>query len=901
MSPLAFGRFTLDRVQCTLQLGDTPVPLAASAVALLARLVDAAGRTLPATELLPLLAADGPGLWQSIEAVNAALDRAGEPPCYVAHYPDHGYAFVPPAPVRTPGTRLRAPVRSTPVHGCQQTLVRVATMLTEHRLVTLVGTGGIGKTTVALALAAEVDARYADGVCFVDLSPLADASLVAHAVASALGLALTDTDVRTGLRAFLCDKQLLLVLDSCEHVVAAAAEIAEALVADHEGVHVLATSREALSAAGEWLHRLAPMRLPDSAAGLTATEALTFPALQLFAERARASDPTFTLTDEHVAAVTAVCSRLDGIPLAIEWAAARVALLGVAGVAGQLDERLEGIADGRRSTPARHRTLAALLDWSHDLLSPTEQRALCQLAIFRGVFRLGTAVALLVDGGLGEDEATGAVLDLVAKSLVSSAPTGLRLLGTTRAYACDKLGDGDARFSVAQRHARRMLALLHDAEAEWDHMTRAEWRRAHGPCIDDVRSAIDWAAGHGETLLSIQLTLAAFSVADQTGLMSDLGERVLHARTAVTTLVPPEPLLSAQLDALPTMLQHRQQSASGSPRSTLLRALDATGRLGTVRQHLAPLTALWGGAFLAGEYGAAAAWSQQMRELARQHDDPIADLIGRRMLAQAVHFGGDQPQARSVAAGVRDDAWRRLPLAYWPSPVDPAVSMRIVLARVLWLEGHPEQAAVAAREVERLAEQDGPLSLCQARALAVVPIALWSGELASARTALALLRADTCTYSFTYWLAWCDLFATALAVPSGPSRSAAPLDGLAAKKLRDLACTFNMTTAADDAVPLGGVSDGLMSWSAPEWLRTHAARRPAAEAEAWLRQALMVARQQGALAWTLRAATDLAVLLQRRGRLAEAFSVLAPVHGAFTEGFDTADLRRAVAVLDTLR
>ena len=325
--------------------------------------------------------------------------------------------------------------------GRDGTVAALAAQLPQRRLVTLTGPGGIGKTTVALAVAREVAASYPDGVAFVDLAPVGDPRLVPGAIAAALGLAAGSDDPTAAVVAFLRGRRLLLLLDNCEHVVEAVAPAAEDVVRGAPDVHVLATSREPLRAAGERVHRLAPLEAPSASAGLTAAEALTFPGVQLFVERAAEGVDGFGLGDADAPLVADICRRLDGVPLAIELAAGRVDAFGVRGLAAHLDDRFRLLTTGRRTALPRHQTLAATLDWSHDLLPGAERALLRRLAVFAGDFSLEAAIALAPDQP--PSEVVAHVADLVAKSLVAADHRGeavrYRLLDTTRLYGLERL------------------------------------------------------------------------------------------------------------------------------------------------------------------------------------------------------------------------------------------------------------------------------------------------------------------------------------------------------------------------------------------------------------------------------------------------------------------------------
>ncbi len=311
--------------------------------------------------------------------------------------------------------------------GRDETVTALVSRLSRQRLVTIVGPGGIGKTTLALAAAERLIASYEHGVWLVDLAPLADPRLVPSAVATVLGLEIRTEDPLPGLVASLRGKRMLLLLDNCEHVIDAAASLAAAVLSGAPGVNILATSREPLRVAGEREHRLGPLSSPPLSAEPTAAEAGVFPAVQLFVERATAIVEDFALTDANAPLVVEICRRLDGLPLAIEFAAPRVEVLGVEGLADGLDDSLPLLGARRRSAMPRHRTMRAVVDWSYGLLSEDEQLFFRALGIFTGGFTVEAAAAVAMDAAKTRLDAIDRLADLVAKSLVVADVSGVGL------------------------------------------------------------------------------------------------------------------------------------------------------------------------------------------------------------------------------------------------------------------------------------------------------------------------------------------------------------------------------------------------------------------------------------------------------------------------------------------
>jgi predicted ATPase len=338
-----------------------------------------------------------------------------------------------------------------------------------HRLVTLTGAGGIGKTRLGFEVARHLLPRFADGVWAIELAPLSDPELVPVTVATALGLELASgTASPQSVANALRSKQLMLVRDNCEHVVDAAARMAEALLRANPAARVIATGRESLRVDGEWVYPVPPLAVPVEGSP-DGEDPLRYGAVQLFVERARAAAPSFSPDARVAAAIAGICRRLDGIPLAIEFAAARVGAFGIKGLASRLDDRFQLLAGGHRTAMPRHQTLRATLDWSYELLTEPERMVQRRLAIFPGGFTLEAASAVAADDGIAPSEVIDCVANLVTKSLVTADTGGAevryRLLETTRAYALEKLVQAGEFDAAARRHAERYRDLFESGEA----------------------------------------------------------------------------------------------------------------------------------------------------------------------------------------------------------------------------------------------------------------------------------------------------------------------------------------------------------------------------------------------------------------------------------------------------
>ena len=418
-----------------------------------------------------------------------------------------------PSLVRAASRPNNLPLALTSFVGRETEVGEIAALVRSHRLVTLTGTGGIGKTRTALEIAALFHEDTSDEVWFVELARAAEPSLVAAAIASTLGVQeIPDKPLLETLRTYLNKKSLLLVLDNCEHVVGEVARVADTLLRGAPGLRVLATSREALRVSGEHTYGIPALATPslDEARGMRAAEAAAYSAIVLFTERARAVDLRFVLTDENAPAVAEICRRLDGISLAIELAAARVKILPVKTLSAKLDQRFAVLTGGDRTALPRHQTMRALIDWSYDLLTPQEQWLFERLSVFAGGCTLATATAVLADELLDEADVLELLSSLVDKSLVvadfETREPRYRMLESARAYAREKLDDRGETNVVARRHA---VAYLQQAEAlgrAYESEHDRVWRRTAQEESDNWRAALEWSlAGRNDVALGRRL------------------------------------------------------------------------------------------------------------------------------------------------------------------------------------------------------------------------------------------------------------------------------------------------------------------------------------------------------------------------------------------------------------
>jgi predicted ATPase len=808
--------------------------------------------------------------------------------------------------------------------GRDETVEALRLEVMSRRFVSIVGPGGIGKTTVAVAVAHGLADEFREAVCFVDLSALQEGALVVPAVASVVGCLEHTQDSLSRLLAFLTDKRLLLVLDSCEHVIEAVAVLAEGLFREAPLVHIIATSRESLRVEGENVHPLRSLDSPTGVASLTAAEALTSPAVQLFMERAAAGGYRGELTDEDAAVVADICRQLDGMPLAIELTASRASSYGIGGLAELIGDRLMLLWQGRRSV-ARHQTLQAMLDWSYDLLSEREKAVLSALSVFVGAFTMEMAQAVVAEADRDELQLVNAVASLVDKSLISVSLTGgaspYRLLDTTRAYAAVKLKEQGAANATARRHAlyhaERLAGLRTGVLADRD-------LTPYSRHIGDIRAALEWSfSPSGDTSVGVALGAGAAPLLLGMSMLRECRWWSLQTLRALSEEDRGTKLeLGLQLSLATSSIHAHSDSVEVG--TALERGLSLADSLGDADYQLEFLAGLnLYRARLADSRGSLAA-AQRYAAIARELGRPREVVMTEWMLGASYHLVGEQAAAQqsykkgfehAAAAGVS---------GLHSFGYDHQVRAFVGYARTLWDCGLPDQAAqFAYRAIEVAERKEHPVSLCICLVF-VAPVFLWRGDRQIAEQLVERLITYAGRYSLAMYRAGGLGLRGALMLERGdtelgiktlrealstlrteqrnillPSNSRALAEGLART-----GNSAEATSIIDAAVT--NAMRGSGAFELPDLLRTRAtvllaaspANWPAAEAS--LKDSLDCARQQHALGWELRSATDLARLWMEHGREDEARALLGDVYGQFTEGFETADLKEAERQLRVL-
>lgn len=920
----AFGPYLLHPAERLLLNGDTPVRLGARAFDILCVLIRSGGKMLSKEELLNSVwgstVVDDGNVRVHIAALRKALGDDATRQTYIASAPVLGYRFVAPVQARTPeGSPAAssspaavhpptAPARddslrgvSTRLHGRDDAIATIASLLDEHRLVTVVGPGGMGKTSVALAVAARLNRSLPHGACFVDLSSLVEPALVPSALAAALGVPLLSGDAVPRIVSHLDGRSLLIVIDNCEHVVTAVADLVERLLRRLPQVRLLATSREPLGAQGEWIQRLKGLETPWQDAPLSAADALAFPSVQMLVEHIAASVDTFELAETDVDAAVRICRAMDGIPLALELVATRVPSFGLQQLARLLTERVSLLGHGRRTSVARHQTLHAALDWSHALLEGRERAVLRRLAMFRGEFTIQAAAALCECPEIDAGVAAECLVQLVNKSLVAMdgatarGTPGYRLLETTRDFAQARLTESGEAAAVARRHAQVVC----------DALDAATGRQG----IDDVRAAMDWAFSPGADLsLGIRLTLASAPLWFALGLLSEFRDRLDQAEHA-RTLLAPDPARDLQL-ALVTGHAY-MQTLGPTPTSgqCFERAAVLARQVGDATDRLNTLWSLYSDRMVRGDYAGMLDLAREFGATCEASGEDDALPTHHRMMAMSQHMTGDHAEALAHAVLARQAPLARAPFldgtAY---QVDHLTSTMVPMARVLWIQGRTDEAAaVIAEAVDRATAMDLGYSASYMLALAACPIALWNGDRAQAQLHTRLLNDFATRHTLPFWQESAAMYENVLAWAPDDATGATPdwLERFSKHGGRaDLLGTFAPGLLSDHA--LRRMQSGHTPWCAVElrrsetereWRATRLATTQAAET---LLDIATLARRQGAVSWELRATLTLAECLHALHRTAEAVVRLETLMARLPPGRAQGDAMRATRLLASL-
>ena len=929
-----FGPFVLVPERQQLLQEGSPVRIGGRALDILTALVERPGEVVGKRALMarvwPDVVVDEGNLKVNMAALRRALGdgSATTTDAYIATVTGRGYRFV--APVESlgesaphspaaprPGHNL--PIGTTRIFGRTDVIESLSEELDTGRLMSIVGPGGIGKTTVALAVAERSLDTFPDGVWLIDLATLTDPELVPNAIAAAIGVGVTSADMLGSTCDFLQGRRTLLLLDSCEHVIDAVAGSVERILARAPGVRILATSREPLMVSRERVRRLLGLTSPPEGATVGAEDALRYPAIQLFVERAGERLESYSLSDTDAPVVADICRRLDGMALAIELAATRVDVFGVAGLLSQLNDRFSVLA-GRRAGPERHRTLAATIDWSFGLLSPAEATFLLAMAVFSGPFDAEGALAV---SATMRPEALATLALLADKSLISTDIDGdriaYRLMDTTRSHCRERMLSSGDLAAVRQRHAEHICAVLERATVEWEQRPANEWGASYGRFIDDLRGALEWTARDDTNrVLRLRLTLAGillwnhFSLTEECRVQVSRAVRELDATGLSGTEL--EMKLKLWLGGSSMFTEGLKPVAM----DTLQRALEIAERTGNSDYRMRCLIMIGIYQLFTGEHEAGVRTVEAFATQASAEDPSV-------LPEGEVHFGiGELFLGRLRNARHRLETLQRRDLRDGVRYLsDPKVMVGSVLTQVQWLTGSPDTAMRTAARVVEIAQQTRHhLSLNNILSYAC-PVYYWSGCFDECDRMVGLLEEHVMRHGIVARRPLTLFYRAALdLVARGASAEVVDRLQLSIEDFRrtnHLArMPYYLSVLADAQRAVGALDDADTTirqaldvaheqnegWALPEVLRVQAAilldQGDPREAEQRLVQSMTKAQMVHALSWRLRAAVDLATLWRDGAKAQSARPMLQSVLDEFTEGFATRDLVNASRLLDTL-
>ena len=935
----SFGAFRLRVAERLLERNGNAVKIGSRALDILITLLEHAPEVVSKRDLIQRawgqLVVEDVSLRVHVANLRKQLGDAESLGGSISNIQGRGYCFAGQVTWTIAGATPSEPATATPrlprlpllMVGRDDVVRELTAQLKEHRFLSIVGAGGIGKTTVASVLSHRMLAEFAGSIHFLDLAPLEDHRLLARMLASQLGLPAVSENPLPAILAFLREQRLLLVFDSCEHLVDAVAALTENIFRDAPHVHILTTSREALRAEGEQVHHLPPLACPPAnVESLTAAEVRSYSAVQLFLTQVANSGHALKLSDDDAPIVAAICRRLDGIALALELAASRVGIHGVRGTASLLDKHFRLLWRGRRTAIPRHQTLSATLDWSYNLLSETEQVVFRRLAIFVAGFSLQAALDVAAES-LDPAEFEETLASLVEKSLVTSDSGTMmryRLSDTTRTYAWQKLTESGEARSIARRHCEHLLYALEQFGVSVAAPPKPEIGSFFAANLTNLRSALDWCFSEdGDAGLGAKLTGASACLFVQTGLLTECVTWTCRAIGALDDLSGGTELeLKLQAGFASSIMVTTGNVPAA--RAALVRALELAMRLNDAPMQFYLLHALYKWQIRTGDLRGFKELTDRLETVAREVADPFADAIADGFRAVTCFFtGNNRDVAKHAHAALEAPVHStKLNVACFGNLHRVA---KLIFARNLWVLGHPDQAAaVAAEAVQEADALNDPFTLCNAL-MSCITVAIDTGNWQRARELVDRLSSIATKHHLLTYARAAVGWQGSLAVSHGELTRGIELlqtalaalheDGyelyrpwFSVKLAEGFAKAGHLELASSticEAVTWAETRERILSLI--DLLRVKGeilnAMMPPddGEGEACSQKSLHLARERGLLSFELRTGISLARLWAARGATQQALEVIVPIVGRFTEGFTTHDLLIATSLLDELR
>jgi predicted ATPase/DNA-binding winged helix-turn-helix (wHTH) protein len=932
---VTFGPFRLIPSQRKLEKDGVAVALGARAFDILLALLERPQQVVTKRELFdrvwPGVHVDESSLRVHVSALRKALEGGGSNVKYITNVSGRGYCFAfavtamaaAPVSINSEPFRSRLPVMPAEIVGRESAIKSIASQLIAQRFVSIVGSGGVGKTTTAISVAHSLSDTFADGVCFVDLGLLGDPQSVAFAVASSTNVSTKSSDLLESLLAALSRKRTLIVLDGCEHVAEAAAGLAEAILRRCPDVHLLATSRESLRADGECVHRLQPLECPPDVSGMTASELLEYPAARLFVGRLSTRGVAPDIAESDVPTIAAICRRLDGIALALELVAGRVDTFGITGIASLLDSDMALHLSGKRTAVPRHRTLSATIDWSYRLLAENERVVLRRLSVFTGPFSFEAARRVVIDANAA---AANGLLEefsaLVAKSLIAVVVNGsdlrYRLLDTTRARLRHHLIESGEAHEIAVRHADYYCDRIEKLSSRTHSSSVYDVDREEA--VSNIRTALEFAFSSDEASVDkLRIAASATRLFLDMSLLIECREWAERGVAIVGAETEPSryalELWTAL--ALSRMFTDGEKSAT---HSALMKALDLSEAVNDTSYKLRILSGLQLFSARVGDFQSALTQASNFHSAAEKLGNPEYLSLSEAMLGAAYHLAGDQAKAQihsEAAYGSFGSAQDPKLLQYGYDNYTRSLG---TLARVYWLRGHASKAVSVAHEaVNQGRKLDHPVTLCMSLMFSAW-VFHWAGDHNVAWQIIDDLQAQSEKYSLIPFLAAARGLAGRLLTADGDqSRGIAcmreGLDLLRGHRHQLMGITV-ATGLAEGLVAGGENSEALAivdsvlkqdaegggSWYTPEVLRVRGlalaglGRARYADAVDSLAKSLELARTHSSLAFELRAAIDMTCLGERNGGGFDR-ALLGEVCDRFLDARSTPDLTLARSLL----
>jgi predicted ATPase/DNA-binding winged helix-turn-helix (wHTH) protein len=939
---LQFGPFELSSRERVLRRDGVALPLGSRALDILIYLAARPGEVIVKRELIeqvwPDVTVEEGSIRVHVAAIRKALGDGQFGNRYIANIKGRGYSFVGTIVPLAGSTQSRKdrsrrqgrlPVRPLMMVGREAVISEVSNKLRDERFVTLLGPGGIGKTSIALAVGRVAAEGFGGEIYFVDLESLTDPRHVAVAVATSLGLALKSKDADLELVDLVRSRKILVILDSCEHLIEAVASLAEQLYQQTEEIHVLTTSRELLKVEGEHCYRVLPLDCPPDGSKQTANAVIRYPAVQLFVRRVAARAGSVVLTDEEASFVAEMCRKLDGIPLAIELAAGQVAALGLQSTVSRLVSRLELPKLSHRTAVPRHRTLKATLDWSYNLLSDIERVIFRRIALFVGHFTLEAAQRIAAESDSGSSEIADAIAGLFEKSLLATrlcrGQPEYRLLNTTRAYALGKLEEHGEADLISVRHAEYVTEQLESERTNLSVLTKAERFTIYSGQLSNVRAALEWSFGpDGDDETATRLAAASMQVFLELSLLIEcqawaeratarLGDPYRNSRHAME--------ISA---SLPLALMHTEGN-NQRVQTAFASALEIAIDQGDLAYELRILSGLFMYSHWTMDIRGATDIAVRSKKLALKTADPGDMALAEAMLAASDHLLGNHLAAqlhceaglRYLASGPRLGTEQYL--FHYTS------FLLVGMARSLLYRGLLDQSLDYAKRAREEGRKSGhPATFCRSLAL-VVPVFLTMVDLGQSDEYIGELGDLSAAHSLIPYRAiatglkgqWLLLQNNRI---DGIRLLKKALEELHAQRHEMLSMDFTCDLAGalvelgehEQALPLI-VNAIEQQQRAGKFLHMPAlfrmkglilASRSAEdhfEAEGCLLAAIDWAKRQSATLFELKAATDLAELLLKQDRVPEAYKHLGAAFDRIPAGIAFPAHERALQILDRLQ